>query len=103
MVRPAGFEPTTSRSAIWRSIRAELRAHVPLKKPRKATIASPGTQWLSLGYKLLHLLYGLPQLPIAVEDAGGAVVGVGEFVVHALDAAGEFVVGGGGAGAGAGG
>jgi hypothetical protein len=27
MVRPAGFEPTTSRSAIWRSIQAELRAH----------------------------------------------------------------------------
>ena len=27
VVRPAGFEPTTSRSAIWRSIRAELRAH----------------------------------------------------------------------------
>ena len=28
MVHPAGFEPTTSRSAIWRSIRAELRVHV---------------------------------------------------------------------------
>src|SRR3989338_6879215 len=27
MVRPAGFEPAISRSATWRSIRAELRAH----------------------------------------------------------------------------
>lgn len=27
MVRPAGFEPTTSWTATKRSIRAELRAH----------------------------------------------------------------------------